>query len=91
MGEVSSSQNKDDYDYSTVIGAMEYIIAYAKEKWNCPVIFYINPYLSDEVIEKFAKENNANIDEIKEAYQNTYELVLLICGIMMLLKILILI
>ena len=34
---------------------------------------YINPYLSDEVIEKFAKENNANIDEIKEAYQNTYE------------------
>ena len=49
MGEVSSSQNKDDYDYSTVIGAMEYIIAYAKEKWNCPVIFYINPYLSDEV------------------------------------------
>lgn len=71
MGEVSSSQNKDDYDYSTVIGAMEYIIAYAKEKWNCPVIFYINPYLSDEVIEKFAKENNANIDEIKEAYQNT--------------------
>lgn len=73
MGEVSSSQNKDDYDYSTVIGAMEYIIAYAKEKWNCPVIFYINPYLSDEVIEKFAKENNANIDEIKEAYQNTYE------------------
>lgn len=40
---------------------------------DCPVIFYINPYLSDEVIEKFAKENNANIDEIKEAYQNTYE------------------
>lgn len=73
MGEVSSSQNKEDYDYSTVIGAMEYIIAYAKEKWDCPVIFYINPYLSDEVIEKFAKENNANVEEIKDAYQNTYE------------------
>lgn len=27
---------------------MEYIIAYAREKWNCPVVFYTNPkYDSD--------------------------------------------
>lgn len=29
-------------DTSTVTGAMEYIIQYAKETWNCPVVFYTN-------------------------------------------------
>lgn len=29
-------------DTSTVTGAMEYIILYAKETWNCPVVFYTN-------------------------------------------------
>lgn len=29
-------------DTSTVTGAMEYIINYAKETWGCPVVFYTN-------------------------------------------------
>lgn len=29
-------------DTSTITGAMEYIIRYAKETWNCPVVFYTN-------------------------------------------------
>lgn len=73
IGELSTSNDKDDFDYSTVIGAMEYIIAYVKEKWDCPVIFYINPYLSDDMIQRYADANNANADEIKAAYQDTYE------------------
>ena len=30
----------EDFDRNTVIGAMEYIIAYVKQTWDCPVIFY---------------------------------------------------
>ena len=30
------------YDTMTITGAMEYIIAYAKKNWNCPVYFYTN-------------------------------------------------
>ena len=47
-GEISQSRNMEDFDTTTVAGAMEYIIAYAQEKWNCPVVFYTNPkYDSD--------------------------------------------
>ena len=40
IGELSSSENLEDFDTQTVTGAMEYIIVYAKQTWNCPVIFY---------------------------------------------------
>lgn len=40
MGELSSSENLEDFDTQTITGAMEYIIVYAKQAWNCPVIFY---------------------------------------------------
>ena len=43
LGEVCSSMELQDFDTSTVSGAMEYIIAYAKATWNCPVAFYTNP------------------------------------------------
>ncbi len=29
-----------NYDTSTVTGAIEFIISYAKKTWNCPVVFY---------------------------------------------------
>ncbi|MBQ8288207.1 MAG: SGNH/GDSL hydrolase family protein [Clostridia bacterium] len=40
LGTISDSMNKEDFDTTTVIGAIEYIIASAKEKWNCEVSFY---------------------------------------------------
>lgn len=43
LGAVSPSQELSAFDTSTVAGAIEYIIAYAKETWNCPVVFYTNP------------------------------------------------
>lgn len=43
FGALSSSVNKEDFNTLTVIGAIEYIIAYAKETWNCEVVFYTNP------------------------------------------------
>lgn len=36
------------YDTNTVCGAIEYIITYAQETWNCPVVFYTNAYYENE-------------------------------------------
>lgn len=44
LGSMSTSYNLSDFDTSTIIGAMEYIIAYAKQTWNCPVSFYTSTY-----------------------------------------------
>lgn len=48
LGAVGASTGPDDFDTGTVAGAMEYIIAYAKEKWGCPVMFYTNPRYDSE-------------------------------------------
>ena len=40
LGKISDSFNPDDFNTQTITGATEYIIAYAKTTWNCPVIFY---------------------------------------------------
>lgn len=40
LGSVSESFDLKDFDTRTVSGAIEYVIAYAKNTWNCPVIFY---------------------------------------------------
>lgn len=42
LGEISAGFELSSFDTSTITGAMEYIIAYAKEKWNCPVVFFTN-------------------------------------------------
>lgn len=40
LGKISESYDINDFDAQTVAGAIEYIIAYAKDTWNCPVVFY---------------------------------------------------
>ena len=40
LGEISKSFDKNDFDTQSVAGAIEYIIAYSKDTWGCPVIFY---------------------------------------------------
>ena len=37
LGEIGSG---GEYDTSTVTGAIEFIINYARETWNCPVVFF---------------------------------------------------
>lgn len=48
MGEISASTNLSDFDTTTVIGAMEYIIGYAQQTWNCPVVFYTGTQFENE-------------------------------------------
>lgn len=64
LGKISDSYSLDDFDTKTVIGAVEYIICYAKFTWNCPVIFYTNvKYDSDN----YAKMVDA-LNELKSKW-----------------------
>lgn len=40
LGEISNSTELDSFDTQTIIGAMEYVIVYARQTWDCPVVFY---------------------------------------------------
>lgn len=40
LGEISDSRELDSFDTQTIIGAMEYVIVYARQTWDCPVVFY---------------------------------------------------
>lgn len=63
-GMVTEAENTMDFDCSTTIGAIETILAKTKEKWNCPVMFYTNPYIQpieyagmDEAVQKGIYDN----------------------------------
>ena len=40
LGKASDSFDLNDFDTQTVVGAIEYIIAYARDTRDCPVVFY---------------------------------------------------
>lgn len=41
--EVSLPSQREGFDTATVAGAIEHIIAYAGNRWGCPIVFYKNP------------------------------------------------
>lgn len=48
IGEISSSFDLNAFDTKTVAGAIEYIIAYAKNTWDCPVVFFTQAKYDNE-------------------------------------------
>lgn len=48
LGEISTEES----DERTVIGAINAIVRYAKEKWGCPVAFYTNPQYESKAYAK---------------------------------------
>ena len=42
LGTIADGFDRETFDTSTTTGAMEFIIAYARETWDCPVLFYTN-------------------------------------------------
>lgn len=48
LGRITETRDLESFDVKTVCGAIEYIIAYAKETWHCPVMFYTNPKYDSE-------------------------------------------
>ncbi len=55
LGTVSDSFDMADFDTHTVAGAIEYIIVYARETWNCPVIFYTGTQYDSEAYGKMVE------------------------------------
>ena len=47
LGEIAG-KDAENYDTSTVCGAIEYIIGYVRKAWDCPVVFYTNAYYESE-------------------------------------------
>lgn len=45
LGQISSSKDISEFDVTTVVGAVEYIIATVNERWNCPILFYTGTYM----------------------------------------------
>ncbi|MGM9637327.1 MAG: SGNH/GDSL hydrolase family protein [Eubacteriales bacterium] len=52
LGEISDSYDMDDFDTQTVCGAIEYIIAYIKAKYDCPIAFYTGPRYNSAAYQK---------------------------------------
>ncbi len=48
LGEVSQGRELGDFDTDTITGAMEYIIRYSQDTWNCPVVFYTGSWYDSE-------------------------------------------
>ena len=48
LGEVSPADDLAAFDTKTVTGAIEYIIRYCRDTWNCKVVFYTGAYYESE-------------------------------------------
>ena len=48
FGAISESKELADFDDTTIAGAIETIIAYARDTFNCPVCFYTGTYCEKE-------------------------------------------
>ena len=48
FGEISADKDINSLDDTTIAGAIEYIIAYVTETWDCPVVFYTGTYYESE-------------------------------------------
>jgi lysophospholipase L1-like esterase len=64
LGEISPSKELSSFDTSTIIGAIEYIICYAKETWGCDVMFYTGSRYESDAYSKMVE----SIFDIKEKW-----------------------
>ena len=55
-GSISDFKDAADFDRNTTVGAMEYIIAYARATWNCRITFFTNPPYDNEEYEKLIEQ-----------------------------------
>ena len=63
LGEVSAD-GTTEFDTSTVCGAIEYIITYVTQTWNCPVVFYTNSYYESQSYSAMVEA----LEEIQQKY-----------------------
>lgn len=65
LGTLSDSFEMEDFDTSTIMGAIEYIIAYSKDRWNCKVSFYTGT--------KYSNSTSSNYEDMIEALYEIQE------------------
>lgn len=56
LGDINASKDLEDFDTNTITGAMEYIIAYVKATWDCPVVFYTGSYYENKEYAAMVKQ-----------------------------------
>ena len=59
LGEISGGTDLGGFDTQTVTGALEWIIRYSRDTWNCPVVFYTGSWYE-------SAEYAAMVDRLKE-------------------------
>lgn len=64
LGEISDSMSGEDFDTSTITGAMEYIIWYAQKTWDCPVVFFTGSHYESEEYDAMV----TRIEELKDKW-----------------------
>lgn len=69
LGVISSDNNPDSFDTSTVAGAIEYIIHYVKNTWSCPVLFYTQA--------KYDSENYAEMVNLLYKIQEKWDIIII--------------
>lgn len=52
LGTLTCQFDGNHYDDKTIIGAIETIIAYAKDKWGCPITFYTGTRFDNQLYQK---------------------------------------
>ena len=55
LGQVSSGYDINSFDTSTIAGAIEYITAFAKARYHCPIVFYTSPKYDSPAYEQMVK------------------------------------
>lgn len=55
LGKITEEKDRSALDDTTVAGAMEWIVSYVKETWNCPVMFYTGVYYENETYGKMVE------------------------------------
>ena len=55
LGKVSAGFDESEFDTKTVAGAIEYIVSYVNDTWNCPIIFYTGTKYDSAQYEKMIK------------------------------------
>ena len=65
LGEIVDSTDLNDFDTSTVTGAMQYVICYARQTWNCPVVFFTGSRYDSPAYEAMVQR----LMELKDLYE----------------------
>lgn len=53
LGKINTNSN---YDTQTILGAIEFIISSAQNKWHCPILIYTNPFFENPLYQKMVAE-----------------------------------